>query len=145
METKFYVGQKCKSIQLGDCEVIEINGGDYPVRCRNKDGKEEIYNLKGEYSYSDIAPCLYPAESFPFEPPFKERMMEVSDDGISWWNEVVISNINGRFQQKASTGKGVLANWKYAREIASEPSQDEIRQQIIDLGNQMSELTKKLK
>ena len=138
METKFYVGQKCKSIQLGDCEVIEINGGEYPVRCRNKDGKEEIYNLKGEYSYSDIAPCLYPAESFPFE-PFKERKMEESNNEVYWEERKVIGVFKGFF---IAENKFDAANYpvfrKYAREIASEPSQDEIRQQII-------ELTKKLK
>ena len=72
-------------------------------------------------------------------------MMEVSDDGISWLKQVVVSNINGRFQTKAESGLGIYSNKIHAREIASEPSQDEIRQQIIDLGNQMSELTKKLK
>jgi len=138
METKFFVGQKCRSIQLGDCEVIEINKDRCHVLCANKDGARRVYALDGKYFGFDIAPSLYPAESFPFE-PFKERMMEVSNNEVYWEERKVIGVFKGFF---IAENKFDAANYpvfrKYAREIASEPSQDEIRQQII-------ELTKKLK
>lgn len=74
--------------------------------------------------------------------------MEVSDDKKNWYKKIAVSEINGRVQTKAEDGYGIASNWKFAREIepqVTEPSQQEIKNQLIELGNKMSELTKKLK
>lgn len=113
METKFKRGQKVWSIQLGDCEVVEINAGwDYPIKCKTKDDYH-YYDLDGKFSGDDASPSLFSSNPF-----FEERVMEVSDGGFTWILKTVVSNINGQFQAKHSEGLG-LTNWLKAREIST--------------------------
>ena len=148
MKTEFKVGQKCKSVQLGECEVVSINiERDHPLICINKKGYSKTYTLDGKYISQDTFQSLYPAESFPFE-PFEERMMEVRDtDCDKWKQRKAIGVIKGFFICENDNGRPFLPiAYRYAREPqVTEPSQEEIKNQIIELGNKMSELTKKLK
>ena len=114
METKFKRGQKVWSIQLGDCEVVEINAGwDYPIKCKAKDDYH-YYDLDGKFSGDDASPSLFSSNPF-----FEERVMEVKSDGKNWHKYTIVSNINGRFQSKSSDGNGVEMNWMHAREIST--------------------------
>lgn len=113
METKFKLGQKVWSIQLGDCEVTNIEDSPYPIRCLNKEGRSGLYYPNGEYTRNDHSPSLFSSNPF-----FEERVMEVRDfeDDI-WVKAFVVSNINKEFQAIGITS-GVL-NYKFAREIST--------------------------
>lgn len=65
-ELNLEAGQKCWSIQLGECEVIEpTNSMYYPYRCQSiKDGAVCSYTVYGKDEESDAYPSLF--ESNPF-------------------------------------------------------------------------------
>ena len=122
METKFKIGQKVWSIQLGDCEVREINaGGDYPIKCKTKDDYH-YYDLDGKFSGDDASPSLFSSNSF-----FEERVMEVRDfEGDIWVKRVVFMQKEGKFlawqnaenieESKMETS---VSKWNQAREIST--------------------------
>lgn len=64
-ELNLTVGQKCWSIQLGDCEVIEINNEEYGTIAEGTDGGRYSYDKSGRYSNRHVSPSLF--ESNPFE------------------------------------------------------------------------------
>ena len=121
MKTKFKRGQKVWSIQLGDCEVVEINAGwDYPIKCKAKDDYH-YYDLDGKFSGDDASPSLFSSNPF-----FDERVMEVSDDNIKWEKRVVFMQKNGKFLswlgatniEDSKCIKGTC-HWQFAREISA--------------------------
>lgn len=64
-ELNLTVGQKVWSIQLGDCEVIEIANEEYGYIVEGKDGGRYSYDKSGRYSNRHVNPSLF--ESNPFE------------------------------------------------------------------------------
>jgi len=77
-ELNLEVGQKCWSIQLGDCVVVDTNIDDeYPIMCKSLSGENQIfYTIDGKFSYDgdDFYPSLF--ESNPFEPKFELNPFE---------------------------------------------------------------------
>lgn len=68
-ELNLKVGQKCWSIQLGDCVVVDTNIDDeYPIMCKSLSGENQsFYTIDGKFSYDgdDFYPSLF--ELNPFE------------------------------------------------------------------------------
>lgn len=65
-ELNLEVGQKVWSIQLGDCEVLEIiTDTQYPIVCQDRNGNMQEYKLNGNFDNEDFHPSLF--ESNPFE------------------------------------------------------------------------------
>lgn len=124
METKFKLGQKVWSIQLGDCEVItcHLKDKEYPILCVNKDGQEEEYSNDGYFYNDDFHPSLFSSNPF-----FEERVMEVRDfEGDIWVKRVVFMQKEGKFlawqnaenieESKMETS---VSKWNQAREIST--------------------------
>ena len=137
MKTKFKRGQKVWSIQLGDCEVVEINAGwDYPIKCKTKDDYH-YYDLDGKFSGDDASPSLFSSNPF-----FEERVMEVSVDKIDWYRKVVFMQKNGKFLawnnvdtiELASTVE-YASTWDFAREVNKAPQIVELTLKDISEGN----------
>lgn len=74
-ELNLTVGQKVWSIQLGDCEVIEIANEEYGYIVEGKDGGRYSYDKSGRYSNRHVNPSLF--ESNPFEP----KLVQEHKDG----------------------------------------------------------------
>ncbi len=123
METKFKIGQKVWSIQLGDCEVVAIyDKKDDGIVCQNKCNKTAYYYPDGKYLSKDTAPSLFSSNPF-----FEERVMEVRDfeDDI-WVKRVVFMQKEGKFiawqnavSLEESKSELSTASWNYAREIST--------------------------
>lgn len=65
-ELNLTVGQKCWSIQLGDCEVVEYYGNtEYPYLLRCTKGRQSLYHESFKHNKNDAYPSLF--ESNPFE------------------------------------------------------------------------------
>lgn len=65
-ELNLEVGSKKWSIQLGDCEVVEIKQQEhFPVYCKNNNGLSCSYYSNGNFMETDYLQSLF--ESNPFE------------------------------------------------------------------------------
>lgn len=66
-ELNLIVGQKVWSIQLGYCEVVDVNYGarHRKIGCRNSNGKFGCYTVYGRYCKPDFYQSLF--ESNPFD------------------------------------------------------------------------------
>lgn len=75
-ELNLEVGQKCWSIQLGDCEVTEVNRVMFfPITCQSKDGRSCGYLMDGKDHSNAFYRSLF--ESNPFE----QKLVQENKDG----------------------------------------------------------------
>ena len=74
-ELNLTVGQKCWSIQLGECVVDAILDTErHCFRCLNLDKQELFYTKKGQIGFFDKHPSLF--ESNPFEPKLVQETVQ---------------------------------------------------------------------
>lgn len=82
------VGDKLWSVQLGECEVLYISTGEWPIVCQNERGTG-AYTANGKKMEDDVNPSLFwsrPKIIAPPKPKRKvvktvERWLNVHKDG----------------------------------------------------------------
>lgn len=88
-ELNLEVGQKVWSIQLGDCEVKEVNKTTrFPITCRGKDGRICGYILDGKEHENAFYRSLF--ESNPFDKP--NDMVESKAEMINAFCFIIATN-----------------------------------------------------
>ena len=130
-------------------EVIDINmRASYPISVR-LDGTVFHYMLNGNYTNGDNHPLIFThpvaiihADDLENIGGFKERVMEVSDDGVDWTPRVVFARIKGFYigcldaQRFEDVDRDLPpACWKFAREINRRA--EEIKEQIEALQKEL--------
>jgi hypothetical protein len=143
-ENPFRAGQKAWSIHLGDCIIREVDNHDNSraVLAGTASGESQYYFLDGSYMGADAIPSLYHSNPFEQQQPFKERVMEVSHNGVSWYKRVVLCESRGRYIAWENAEKLEDVNtdlncmsWKLACEIQDEQPKELTMEEISEKFN----------
>lgn len=91
-ELNLTVGQKCWSIQLGDCEVSSLaKDHDFPILLKSNDGRTCLYTES--LKYNELDACRSVFLSNPFEP----NLVQENKDGWIELKESKAELINALF------------------------------------------------